>query len=111
MLLSAARRLGHTGSDEIQEAFLNEIFLQLAYKTYTPGEVLINFSDPPDELLIIVDGKVQVEFEHPSVQRHSIVLKEGSVGRPPLPASSSRALSRYRALCLQRSFPCSIPPA
>jgi len=68
---------GDKTNDEIQEAFLNEIFLQLAYKTYTPGEVLINFSDPPDELLIIVDGKVQVEFEHPSVQRHSIVLKEG----------------------------------
>ncbi len=79
------RALHGGGSDAIQEAFLNEIFLQLAYKTYTPGEVLINFSDPPDELLIIVDGKVMVEFEHPSVQRPGIVLKEGSVVVRPSP--------------------------
>ena len=70
------------GSDDIQEAFLNEIFLQLVYKTYTPGEVLINFSDPPDEMLIIVDGKVSVEFDHPTVQRPGLVLNQGSVAAP-----------------------------
>ena len=29
--------------DAIQEAFLNNIFLLFTYKTYTPGEVIINF--------------------------------------------------------------------
>ena len=29
--------------DAIQEAFLNNIFLLFKYKTYTPGDVIINF--------------------------------------------------------------------
>ena len=31
-------------SDEVQEEFLNEIFLQFEYRTLSPGQVLTNFS-------------------------------------------------------------------
>jgi len=63
--------------DAIQEAFLNNIFLLFQYKTYTPGEVIINFSDPADQLVIIVSGKVTVEFEHSTIHRNPLMLKDG----------------------------------
>lgn len=43
--------------DEIQEQFLNDIFVNLEYKTYSPGETLIRFSDPADRMLIFVSGR------------------------------------------------------
>ena len=43
--------------DELQEKFLNEIFVRLEYKTYTPGEILVNFSDAADRMLIFIEGK------------------------------------------------------
>jgi len=64
-------------NDEIQEHFLNEIFLQLQYETFTPGQVLLNFSDAADRLLIFVSGQVLVEFEHPTIVRPKMKLKDG----------------------------------
>ena len=64
-------------NDEIQEAFVNELFIRLQYQTYTPGAVLVNFSEAADRMLLFVSGKVMVEFEHPNVQRESIELAEG----------------------------------
>jgi len=55
--------------DAIQEKFLNDVFVLFEYKTYTPGEILVNFSDGADKLIIFVSGKVDIEFEHPSIQR------------------------------------------
>ena len=34
-------------------------------------------SDPADKLVIIVAGKVSVEFEHSTIHRNSMVLKDG----------------------------------
>jgi hypothetical protein len=36
------------------EDFLNHLFLSFEYKTYTPGDVLVAFHDPPDRLIFIV---------------------------------------------------------
>ena len=32
----------------MHEDFLNKIFLSFEYKTFTPDEILVNFSDPAD---------------------------------------------------------------
>ena len=63
--------------DELQEKFLNEIFVRLEYKTYTPGEVLVNFSDAADRMLIFIEGKVNVEFDHSQISRDPLKLKDG----------------------------------
>ena len=34
-------------------------------------------SDPADKLVIIVAGKVSVEFEHSTIHRNNMVLKDG----------------------------------
>ena len=64
-------------ADAIQEHFLNEIFILFEYKTYVPGDVLVNFSDEADKLIIFVNGKVTVEFEHSSIHRPNMTLKDG----------------------------------
>ena len=64
-------------NDRANEEFLNDIFVQLEYKAFPPGAVLVNFSDPADRLIIVVSGKVSVEFEHSTIQREVITLDEG----------------------------------
>ena len=63
--------------DELQEKFLNEIFVRLEYKTYTSGEILVNFSDAADRMLIFIEGKVNVEFDHSQISREPLKLKDG----------------------------------
>ena len=64
-------------ADVIQEQFLNEIFILFEYITYSPGQVLVKFSDPADRLIIVVSGKVVVEFEHSSISRDPVNLISG----------------------------------
>ena len=47
-------------NDAIQETFLNNIFILLKYQTFSPGELLVDFSDPADDVLIFTEGKVFV---------------------------------------------------
>ncbi len=63
--------------DKMQETFISEVFLQFEYKTFTPGDVVINFSDPADRLVIIVSGSVRVEFEHSQIQLEPLNLSQG----------------------------------
>ena len=44
----------------MHEAFLNSLFVELKYLAFVPGQPLVRFSDPPDRLLIIAQGKVEV---------------------------------------------------
>jgi hypothetical protein len=69
----------NAATDQIQETFVNEVFLQFEYNTFTPGDVIVNFSDPADHLVIVVTGKVVVEFEHSDIQHKPITLGEGQV--------------------------------
>jgi len=66
-----------TMADKIQEHFINQVFILFEYKTFTPDEVMINFADPADRLVIIVSGKVQVEFEHSTIDREPVTLGPG----------------------------------
>ena len=66
-----------TMGDKIQEQFINEVFILFEYKTFTPADILINFADPADMLVIIVSGKVQVEFEHSTIEREPVILGPG----------------------------------
>jgi len=66
-----------TTIDAIQEKFLNDVFILFEYKTFTPGEILVNFSDGADRLIIFVSGKVDIQFEHPSIHRQQMTLKQG----------------------------------
>ena len=68
---------GDAKIDEVNEEFLSNIFLQLEYKAYPPLAALVNFSDPADRMLILVTGKVMVEFDHPVIQRETLNLDEG----------------------------------
>eukprot|EP00802_Teleaulax_amphioxeia_P008070 Tamp_08078.p1 GENE.Tamp_08078~~Tamp_08078.p1 ORF type:complete len:198 (-),score=38.69 Tamp_08078:1570-2163(-) len=63
--------------DTIQENFLNEVFLLLEHHLYTPGEEIVSFRDPADRLIIFVQGKVKVDFEHATVLRETMVLRDG----------------------------------
>ena len=67
----------HPEAARIQEQFLSDIFVLFEYKTYTPGEVLVNYSDPADRLLVIVSGTLSVEFDHPEVPREGTCLNAG----------------------------------
>ena len=106
----------------MQEAFLNDIFLRFEYKTYTPGETLVNFSDASDRLIILVSGKVHSLYTHryalsvclsvsqsvclsvclsPSLSLSgSLSLSHSLSLSLPLSISHSLALSRSRALSL-----------
>ena len=110
----------------MQEAFLNDIFLRFEYKTYTPGETLVNFSDASDRLIILVSGKVHSLYTHRyalsvclSVSQSvclSVCLSpslslSGSLSlsftlslSPSLYLSFTRSLSLSRALSLPRSL-------
>jgi CRP-like cAMP-binding protein len=66
-----------TMADQIQEHFINQVFILFEYKTFTPEEVMVNFADPADRLVIIVSGKVQVEFEHSTIDREPVTLGPG----------------------------------
>jgi CRP-like cAMP-binding protein len=61
----------------LQETFINEVFLQFEYITFTPGDVIINYSDPADRLVILVSGKVHVEFEHSEFHRRPMQMGAG----------------------------------
>jgi CRP-like cAMP-binding protein len=61
----------------LQETFINEVFLRFEYITFTPGEVIINYSDPADRLVILVSGKVHVEFEHSEFHRRPMQMGAG----------------------------------
>jgi hypothetical protein len=61
----------------IVRSFLSDIFLEFEYKMFSPGEALIKFSDPADRLICLVDGRVDIEFEHPNIQRDPLSLQRG----------------------------------
>ena len=63
-----------TEDAELIGNFLSDLFIRFKYKMYSPGTVMINFSDPPDRLLYIISGPVAVEFEHPNKLRDSMML-------------------------------------
>jgi CRP-like cAMP-binding protein len=63
-----------SAADALQEMFVSEVFILFEYKTYTPGDILINFSDSADRLVIILSGKLLVEFEHSKIDRDDITL-------------------------------------
>ena len=63
--------------DEIVRRFLSDIFLKFEYKMFSPGEVLIKFSDPADRLICWVKDLVDIEFEHPRIQRNPVSLQRG----------------------------------
>ena len=61
----------------IVRSFLSAIFLKFDYKMFSPGEALIKFSDPADRLICLVKGRVDIEFEHPNIQRDPLSLQRG----------------------------------
>ena len=61
--------------DALQEIFVSDVFVLFEFKSYLPGDILVNFSDPADRLVIILSGKVLVEFEHPKFDRENMTLK------------------------------------
>lgn len=64
--------------------FLSEVYAHLEYKMYMPGELLVDFSSAADRLLFFINSVVEVEFEHPTIERPNITLR-GSyyVGKRP----------------------------
>ena len=62
---------------EYSHEFLAKVTTLFEYKTYTPGQAVVKYSDPADRLIIIVEGKVDVEFDHSSIVHHPIELKHG----------------------------------
>jgi len=63
--------------DAIVRSFLNDIFLKFEYKMFSAGDVLIKFSDPADRLICLVKGLVDIEFEHPNIERDPVSLQRG----------------------------------
>ena len=57
------------------EIFVSDVFVLFEFKSYLPGDILVNFSDPADRFVIILSGKVLVEFEHPRFDRENMTLK------------------------------------
>ena len=98
----------HGAHDAMQEAFLNDIFLRFEYKTYTPGETLVNFSDASDRLIILVSGKVHSLYTHRYALSVCLSVSQSvclSLSlSPSLYLSFTRSLSLSRALSLPRSL-------
>jgi CRP-like cAMP-binding protein len=67
---------GCAAADAIQEKFVSEVFLLFDHRTYTPGDVLVNFSDPADRLVILMSGRLRVEFEHSKIEREPFTLRQ-----------------------------------
>ena len=62
----------------LQEKFLNDVLINLEYRTFSPGEVIVPFSEhPASRLIIFVSGKVDVEFDHPSIEHGKMQLNAG----------------------------------
>ena len=64
-------------ADEMMERFVSHVFTLFEYKNYISGDILVNFNDPADRLVILMSGKVSVEFEHSQNDRARITLNEG----------------------------------
>ena len=67
---------GCAAADSLQEKFVSEVFLLFEYRTYAPGDILINFSDSADRLVIVMSGKLHVEFEHSKIEREALTLRQ-----------------------------------
>jgi CRP-like cAMP-binding protein len=61
----------------MMERFVSHVFTLFEYKNYIPGDMLVNFNDPADRLVILMSGNVSVEFEHSQNERARITLNEG----------------------------------
>ena len=62
---------------QVHEAFLNSLFVELKYLAFIPGQPLVRFSDSPDRMLIIAQGKVEVEMQHEAATYPNLVLGAG----------------------------------
>ena len=62
---------------ESSHHFLTAVFSRFSYRTVSPGDNLVQFSDPADRLFIIVEGRVNCQFEHSSRSFSPMDLKKG----------------------------------
>ena len=63
--------------DELADSFLTSVFELFEYKTFAPNEIIIEFSDPADRMIILVEGKVHCKFEHPRMSFSETDLRRG----------------------------------
>ena len=59
------------------DACITTVLDKLEYKSFAPDETLIDFPDPADKMVIIVEGKVHCQFEHPTLAFSPMDLKRG----------------------------------
>ena len=60
-----------------KDALLNNLLLNIEYRTYTPGETVVDFADKADRMIVLDSGRAYVDFEHSSVFVPTRLLREG----------------------------------
>ena len=59
------------------DIFLTNVCSLFEYRTFVPDQTIVAPADEADSLIIIVDGKVVVSFDHPIIFSEPVELKHG----------------------------------